>query len=404
MADLLRSAGLEPALHARDSGRPNLIARLRGRGESPPLLLYGHVDVVPADGNEWTHPPFSGALVDGEVWGRGALDMKGGVAMFVAAVLRAAQERLEPSGDVILALLSDEEAGSEAGAAFLVQQRSGLFDEVRFALGEFGAFRHWAAGRTLYPIQVAEKQRCVVRATTRGNGGHAATVVHDTAAEKAARLLTVLARRRLPVHITPPARLMIEAMASALPRAQRMALRLLLVPRLTDRVLNVVGREGDSLDPLLHNTATPTVIRGGGSTNVVPTDVEVDLDGRTLPGQGPRDLVRELRHLAGELADLEIVREEPAPRVDPDLTLFPLLADVLRERDPDGTPIPALLPGYTDARYFAQLGIQTYGFLPMPLPKHITTALIHAPDERVPAEAIEFGADAVYEVIRRYRV
>lgn len=402
VAARLREAGLEPELVGRARDRPNVLARLPGRGDAPPLLLHGHVDVVPASATEWSHPPFSGAVVNGEIWGRGALDMKGGVAMFVVALVRAAAEGFRPAGDVVLALVSDEEAGSHFGAKYLVEKHADVFEGARYALSEFGGFTQWTAGRPLYPIQVAEKQRCLIRATIRGKGGHAATVVKGTAAEKAGRLLLALGKRRLPVHITPVAGLMIEAMASALPPHQRLALRPLLVPRLTDRVLDVFGEDGDRLDPLLHNTVTPTVLRGGESTNVVPTEVTVDLDGRVLPGQTPHDLVRELQQFAAGIAHFELVREEPAPRADPDLTLFPLLADVLRKRDSHGTPIPMLLPAYTDARYFSRLGIQTYGFLPMRLPRHITTALVHAPDERVPADAVEFGADCIYEVIRRF--
>ena len=402
IAELLRSAGLEPAFYARGAQRPNLLARLRGRGASPPLLLYGHVDVVPARASEWVYPPFGADLVDGEVWGRGALDMKGGVAMFLAALLRAAEERFEPAGDVILALLSDEEAGSSFGAAYVVAEHPGLFEGVRYALSEVGAFTQWTAGRPLYPIQVAEKRRCVIQATIRGRGGHGATVVRGTAAEAAGRFLMRLTKSTLPAHVTPLARLMIDSMAPALPSHQRLALRSILRASLTDRILKVFGEDGDTLRPLFHNTATPTVLAGGESTNVVPTELTVTLDGRVLPGYTPYDLVQELRQLLGDVAHFEIVREEPSPRSDPDLTLFPLLAEVLTEGDPRGTPIPMLLPGYTDARYFDRLGIQTYGFLPMRLPRHVTTELIHAPNERVPAEAVQFGADRIYEVLRRY--
>lgn len=398
----LRDAGIEPLFVARDADRPNLVARLRGRGHSPPLLLHAHVDVVPANPSEWSRAPFAGDLVDGEVWGRGALDMKGGVAMFVAAFLRAAAERLEPAGDVILALMSDEEAGSEFGAKYLVEERAELFEGVQYAFSEFGGFTQWTGGRPLYPIQVAEKQRCLIRATIRGAGGHASTVVRGTAAAKAGRLLVTLEKRRLPVHVTPVIRLMIEAMTDALPIHMRLALRPLLVPPFTDRLLDVFGKDGRSLDPLLHNTATPTVVRGGESTNVIPTEVTIDLDGRVLPGQTPGDLVREVEALVPDLAEFEIVREEPPGKADPDLTLFPLLSGIIRERDSHGTPIPMLLPAYTDARYFGRLGIQTYGFLPMRLPRHITTDLIHAPDERIPVDAVEFGADCIYEAIRRY--
>jgi acetylornithine deacetylase/succinyl-diaminopimelate desuccinylase-like protein len=404
VADLLRSAGVELVIAGRHADRPNLVARVSGRGDSPPLLLLGHVDVVPANPDEWSHPPFGGELVDGEVWGRGTLDMKGGVAMFVTALLRVVHERLEPAGDVILALVSDEEAGSEFGAKYLVEERPELFEGIRYGLSEFGAFTQWTGDTQLYPIQVAEKQRCLVRATMRGPGGHASTPVRGTAAAKVGRLLQSLDKRRLPVHVTPVVRLMVEAMADALPLQRRMALRPLLVPALTDRLLDLLGEDAASLDPLLHNTATPTILRGGESTNVIPTEMTVDLDGRVLPGQTPRDLVRELEELVPGVADYELAREEPAARAEPDLTLFPLLADVIREREPHGTPIPMLLPAYTDARYFSRLGIQTYGFLPMRLPKHITTALVHAPNERIPADAVEFGAECVYEVIRRYRV
>jgi acetylornithine deacetylase/succinyl-diaminopimelate desuccinylase-like protein len=402
VAGLLRDTGVEPRFLARDEDRPNLVARLTGRGALPPLLLYGHVDVVPATASEWSHEPFAGEMVDGEVWGRGALDMKGGVAMMVAAILRAARDGLEPAGDLVLALASDEETGSEFGAKFLVEQHAELFEGVRFALSEIGGFTQWVGDRRLYPIQVAEKQRCLVRATMRGAGGHPSTVVRGTAAQKLGRLLRKLEKRRLPVHVTPVVREMLKAMANALPIHERLALGPLTVPAVTDRLLDLFGKDAASLDPLLHNTATPTVLHGGESTNVIPTEITLDLDGRVLPGQSPHDLVRELEALLKELAEFELVDAEPAPRADADLTLYPLLAEILRDHDPGGTPMPTLVPGYTDARYFAQLGIQTYGFLPMRLPKHITTALIHAPNERVPAEAVNFGTSCVYEAIRRY--
>ena len=404
VAVLLRERGIEPLVVGLEPERPNLIARLPGRGSSPPLLLYGHLDVVPASPAEWTRPPFDAELVDGEVWGRGTLDMKGGVAMMLSAFLRVAAERLEPAGDLILALTSDEETGSEFGAKYLVEEHADHFDGVRYALSEFGGFTQWTGGRPLYPIQVAEKQRCLVRATIRGTGGHPSTVVGGTAAGKVGRVLRALEKRRLPVHVTPVVRSMLEAMAGALPLHERLALRPILIPAFTDRLLDLFGKDGAALDPLLHNMATPTVLRGGDSTNVIPTEVMVDLDGRVLPGQTPVDLVRELEALLPGLAEFEIVREEPAVRADPDLTLYPILAEIIQEREPAGTPFPMLLPGYTDARYFSRLGIQTYGFLPMRLPKHITTKLIHAADERVPADAIEFGAECVYEVVRRYRV
>ncbi len=402
LASVLEAAGVECRFVAKEPERPNLVARVGGAGAAPPLLLYGHVDVVPARAEEWANPPFAGVVADGVIWGRGALDMKGGVAMLVAALLRIAARPKPPQADLLLALTSDEERGSRLGARFLVDEHADLFSGVRYAFGEIGGFTEWIGGRRLYPIQVAEKQRCLVRATVRGAGGHASTVVRGTAAAKLGRLLRRLDATRLPAHVTPQARQMVGAMAEALPAHQRLALAGLLREPATNTLIRVLGKEAAPLDAILHNTATPTVIQGGESSNVIPTEIIVDLDGRVLPGQTPADLVRELEDFAGDLARFELVDEEPAARADPDMRLYPMLADVIRSHDPGGVPIPALLSGYTDARHFARLGIQTYGFLPMRLPREISVDLIHAPDERVPADALAFGVACLVEAIDRY--
>jgi acetylornithine deacetylase/succinyl-diaminopimelate desuccinylase-like protein len=399
---LLEQAGVDHEYFALEHARPNLVARVAGRGDAPPLLLYGHVDVVPADPPEWKHPPFGGELIDGEVWGRGALDMKGGVAILLSSLMRVASSDTPPPGDVILALTTDEEAGSRTGMKFLVQEHADLFHGVRHALSEFGGYTLWHGNRRFVPIQVAEKQRCLITATVRGPGGHASTLVRDPASKKLGELLSLIATRRLPVHVTATARLMLEAMAQELPRHEQLLLRSALAPRFARSLLAFSGAAGRMLTPLLCNTATPTVVSGGEATNVIPSELRVELDGRVLPGMTASDLLAELRALAGGLATFELVSEEPAVAIDPDLSLLPLLADIVRERDPGCFPIPMLLPGYTDARFVSKLGIQTYGFLPMRLPRHLDLSLVHAADERVPAEAIEFGVSCVVDVIDRY--
>ena len=401
--ELLTAAGIESKIFAQDDDRPNLIARLEGRGEAPPLLLYGHVDVVTTTGQQWSHEPFAADVVDGVVWGRGALDMKSGVAMIVHAFIRAHEEG-PPPGDLVLAVLSDEENGGNFGARFLVEEHPEQFDGIRHALGEFGGATVHLGGRAFYPIQVAEKQICWLRGVVRGPGGHGAIGVRGSAIGKLGKILRKLDNGHLPIHVTPAARAWIEGMADALPRAQSLVLRSLLDPRLAEATLRL--SRGDQLRPLeraLRNTVSPTILHAGEKINVIPSQVELELDGRSLPGFGPDDLIREVRDLVGPDLELELVRHDPgAP--DPDLSYLPTLSQILRELDPNAVPVPMLQIGVTDGRFFSRLGIQTYGYLPLRLPQGFEfMKLIHAADERVPADAVRFGAEAVSRAIERYR-
>jgi acetylornithine deacetylase/succinyl-diaminopimelate desuccinylase-like protein len=398
---LLEDAGCEVELYAKDPARPNLVSRLQGNGSRTPLLLQGHVDVVTTSGQNWTRPPFGGELVDGYVWGRGALDMKGGVAMMVSAFLRAAREQTQLPGDVILTVLADEENGGDFGAKFLVEDHAHLFDGVQWSLGEFGGFTLEFGGRRLYPIQVAEKQICWLKARVPGRAGHGAIVQRGGTMSRLGKFLRDLDRKRTPVHVTPPARAMIEGIANAVARPQRELLLALLKPRLTDRLLPLLGERSATMEPLLRNTVNATIVRAGEKVNVVPAFVDVELDARALPGFDPDDVLAEVQALVGDDVDLELVRYDPGPP-EPRLAQFEALAGIIRELEPGAVPVPLLQAGVTDARFFAQLGIQNYGFLPLKLPGDFRfTTLIHAPDERVPAEAIEFGAEAVFRALTR---
>jgi acetylornithine deacetylase/succinyl-diaminopimelate desuccinylase-like protein len=397
----LEDAGCETQTYEREPGRPNLVSRLAG-GAAPPLLLQGHVDVVTTAGQRWTHPPFEGRLVDGELWGRGALDMKGGVAMLVTAFLRARRESAQLPGDVVLLVLSDEEHGGDNGARFLVQEHPELFEGMRYAIGEFGGFTLPIAGRRFYPIQVAEKQICWLRATVRGPGGHGAFVQRGGTLARLGKLLRDLDRKRMPVHVTPVVRDFVERVAAELPRKEATVMRALLKPRLTDAALRLLGDRAATIEPMLRNTVNATIVRGGSKINVVPSEIELELDGRALPGFSPELLIAELHELAGDDVEIELVRHDPGPPA-PDLGLFETLAGVLRELDPEAIPVPLLQIGVTDGRFFARAGIQTYGFLPMRLPDEFAfTKLIHAADERIPVEALEFGAEAVWRAIQRF--
>ncbi|HWH05700.1 MAG TPA: M20/M25/M40 family metallo-hydrolase, partial [Gaiellaceae bacterium] len=277
LRDRLEAAGIETQTFALDPERPNLVARIAG-GDAPPLLLQGHVDVVTTEGQAWAQPPFEGRLVDGEIWGRGALDMKGGVAMLVHAFLRVQEEGLRPPGDVVLALLSDEEGGGDLGARFLVEQHPELFAGMRYALGEFGGFTLHAGGRRFYPIQVAEKQICWLRARVRGPGGHGAMINRGGTMARLAKLLRDLDRGRLPYHLTPVVRDTFETMADALPRPQAAVIRGLLKPRLAEASLRLLGEQGRLFEPMLRNTVSATIVHGGAKVNVVPSEIELELD------------------------------------------------------------------------------------------------------------------------------
>jgi acetylornithine deacetylase/succinyl-diaminopimelate desuccinylase-like protein len=399
---LLTEAGFETILLAKDPNRPNLIARFKGQGNAPPLLLYGHVDVVTTLGQAWTHPPFEGGIVDGCVWGRGAVDMKGGVAMMLAAFLRAKAEALSTSGDVVLAILSDEEGGGDFGAKYLVQNHPGQFKDIRYALGEFGGARFYFGRKKLYLIMVAEKQICWMQAHVRGPGGHGAFPMRGGAMAKLARVLQQLERRHLPVHVTAAARQMVEGMASALSFPQNLILRQLLNPRLTDLMLRLLGARGQGLRPLFYNTVNATIVRGGDKINVIPSEISLQLDGRLLPGFSPDDMKAELHRLIGDELELEVIRHDSAPP-EPDMGFFDTLAEILREADPGALPVPMFMPGVTDGRFFSRLGIQTYGFTPMNLPPALNLQQkAHAADERIPVEALEFGANAIYKALQRY--
>jgi acetylornithine deacetylase/succinyl-diaminopimelate desuccinylase-like protein len=400
---LLTEAGIATETLAAEAERPNLLARLPG-GDAPPLLLQGHVDVVPTDGQEWDEPPFSGVRRDGFVWGRGALDMKGGVAMMVAAMLRTAEAAVEPAGDVLLLVLSDEETGGDVGAKYLVENHPERFADVEYAIGEFGGFPLRIDGTEFYPIQVAEKRVCWLEATVTGRGGHASRPQRDGAMHALGKLLTRLTERRLPVRVTPPAREFVEALAAEAEPERAEQLRGLLDPERTDEILDELGPVAERLDPMLHNTVSPTVVDGGGKVNVHPAEVDLRLDARLLPGVTPDEFLEEVWEVIGDIdgVEFEVVRFDGGDG-GVDMELFDLLSDSLTENRPEAVPVPFLLTGATDGRFFERLDIQPYGYTPLKLPPTFEfEPLVHAANERVPAEAIRFGTDTLSTVIREY--
>lgn len=399
---LLKDAGVETTLLAKTPERPNLIARLKGEGKAPPLLLYGHVDVVTTEGQQWTHPPFEGRIMDGYIWGRGALDMKSGVAMLLAAFLKAKAEKATLPGDVIFCAVADEEAGGDYGSRFLVNEHADLFKDVKYAFGEFGGFNMSMGGKRMVPIMVAEKQCCWMKVTFHGRGGHGSMPVHHQAMAKLARTLSLLDQKQLPYHLTPAVRLMLTSIADALGGVTGLAVRALTSPLLAEAIIGTLGERGSIFAPLLHNTISPTILKASDKVNVIPSEVSIGLDGRLLPGFTPKDMENEMHALLGTDFDLEVLEYDPGPST-PNMGLFDTLGAVIKEFDPQGIAVPYVMSGVTDARFFTKLGIQTYGFTPLQLPDDFSfIGTIHAADERVPVVALDFGVQAIFQAIQRF--
>ena len=402
--NLLQEAGLESQIYAKDENRPNLVCRIRGAGQAPPILVYGHVDVVTTKDQHWTHPPFEGKIADGFLWGRGALDMKGGVAMMIAAMIKLKEEEVMPAGDVIFLALSDEEAFGEYGANYMVAEHPEVFNGVKYALGEFGGFNITLSGKRFYPIQVAEKQSCQIKITAQGPGGHGSSIVQGNAMGKLGDVLTKLSNARLPFHETAPVRQMIEQMAAAFSFPMNLGIKMLLIPMLSGFLLKQLGGVGNAFLPMFHNTVNATIVRGGEKINVVPSEVAVWLDGRMLPGFESDMFIEEIKALVSqEGVRVEVSKYDPGPSTI-DMGLFDHLAGVLKTLDPDGVPVSYLLAAVTDGRILARLGIQFYGFIPMKLPEGFEFfSLAHAADERIPVEALSFGVEGIYQALKTYK-
>lgn len=400
--DLLEGAGLAVKMAGRDPGRPNLITRLKGDGSAPPLMFYGHADVVAADEQVWRYPPFGAEIADGYVWGRGALDMKGGLAMMIAALLEAKDKGIKPAGDIIFAALSDEEAGGDLGAKYLVEHHREYFSGTRFAIGEFGGTAMYFQGKRFYPIQITEKAICWLEAKITGPGGHGAIPLRGGAMAKLSRFLKQIDELSLPPHITPVTRRMIETIAGHLFFPAGMLLRQLVNPLLTGWVLKLLGNKGKSFHPMLYHTVNPTIVQGGHKINVIPSEITIQLDGRILPGFSPQDLIAEIIRSVDSGIDIRLIRHDPGP-AHPDMGMYPLICDVLKENDPQGIPVPMMLAGVTDGRHFSRIGIQTYGFTPMNLPPEFDFySVIHAADERIPVESVHFGVRTLFSLLQRY--
>jgi acetylornithine deacetylase/succinyl-diaminopimelate desuccinylase-like protein len=405
VARALAEVGLRPELLEGKPSRTNVVVRHRGTGKLPPLLLTAHLDVVEADPSKWRRPPFSGEEYEGCLWGRGAIDRKNMAAMSTAIMRRLAATETRLDRDVIFAAVADEEAGCDLGSRFLVEQHRSKV-EAEYALGESGGFSLHLGDTTFYPVQVAEKGFCWIRARIQGEPGHGSMPRHDSVVTRLGEALTRLGEAHLPVHATSYVSEFLDAVRARQPAIVQPLVKLVARPQLLARVARLVpgASVARSFQALLANTAAATVVRAGNKTNVIPGLAEFEIDGRTLPGQTDADLLAELREVLGPDVELEIMKSAPPTVTEPVASpLFDIIKRQVEARDPGSIVVPYLIPGFTDAKYFSQMGARWYGFSPVKIEKGsgIRFAdMFHGHDERVPVAGLAWGVEALDAVVR----
>jgi len=407
IAGVLKSEGIEPIVLESTPGRGNVIARLKGTGDAPPLLLYGHTDVVPAEPQYWTHPPFAGEVADGFVWGRGAVDMKGTVAQQLVTLLLLKRNNVVLKRDVIFAATADEEIGGEDsyGVAWLIKHHPDLL-RAEFGLTELGGYNMDFAGKQLYPIQIAEKGTCWLKVRAKGRPGHASMPHDDNAVVHLARAVDRLAAHGLPYHLCEAAAGFLDAAAQAIGGPTAKTLRRLKTAQSAKQILengSGLGELKPFFTALLHNTATPTGLAAGYKTNVIPSMAEATIDGRTLPGYDTESFLREVHTVLGDGFEYEVTNESPPLQTSRDTVLFKLMAAMLERYDSHGAAAPYMMTGATDAKYLAKLGVPSYGFAPMKMPPGFNLSeLFHSHDERAPVEGLGWGVQVLYDVVAEY--
>ena len=379
-------------------GRGNVVTRLRGADPSRgALLVHGHLDVVPAEAADWSVHPFSGAVSDGYVWGRGAIDMKNMIGMMIAVARHLKRTGTVPPRDLVFAFVADEEAGGKYGCGWLVENRPDLFEGVTEAIGEVGGFsltvpRSDGGDKRLYLIETAEKGMRWMRLTARGRAGHGSFVHDDNAVTTLAGAVDRLGRYQFPVVLTDTVAQFLTAVGEETGHSFDPD-----SPDL-DGVVAKLGPIGRIVGATLRDSANPTMLKAGYKANVIPGSAEAVVDCRILPGHAG-EFEATVDELIGPDVTREWITDLPAYETSFDGDLVDAMNAALLAVDSDARIVPYMLSGGTDAKHFARLGIRCFGFIPLRLPPELDfAALFHGVDERVPVESLTFGT----EVLERF--
>ncbi|MEQ6899699.1 M20/M25/M40 family metallo-hydrolase [Nocardioides sp. YIM 152588] len=385
VAARLEEVGVPAEIIETAPGRANVVARWGGDGErEDALLVHGHLDVVPAAAEDWTVDPFSGEVQDGYVWGRGAVDMKDFDAM-VLAVVRARQTAgRAPARPVVLCFTADEEAGGHHGAEVLVRDRPELFEGCTEAVGEVGGFSTTVRGQRLYLIEAAERGMAWMRLTARGRAGHGSMINDENAVTRLASAIARIGAHEWPLRLTPTMRTLLATVGEVVGEEA--------TPENAVALMEEFGSATRMLGAVLRNSANPTMLDAGYKVNVIPSEATAHVDGRFLPGYED-EFFATLAELIGDDVTTEFVSRQPPWEMPYDGAVVDAMTRSLVAEDPDALVAPFLMSAGTDAKHFGRLGMRTYGFTPLRLPADLDfTALFHGVDERVPVDALEFGA------------
>jgi acetylornithine deacetylase/succinyl-diaminopimelate desuccinylase-like protein len=389
---LLEDAGFECELLAAVPGRPNLVARLRGRSDGPRLCFLGHVDTVLADAADWSVDPWAGELRDDCVWGRGAIDMKSQVAAEIAAATSLAQEGWRPeAGELLVVVTADEEAGAVHGAKWLCEEHP---DKVRadLVVNEGGGDPFDFEGRRIYLVGVAEKGVFRFTLSTSGRAGHASVPrIGDNALAKLAPLIEAIAERRPALELSPEPEAFLDALGvghdgdldAALAEVESRDPRVALV-----------------LEPTLGVTLAPTMVRASEKINVIPAHAELKVDCRVPPGLDADHARRRVEEvLGGDGYELRFDEQVVGNRSPIESELMGHIERFLAREQPGAAITPAVLPGFTDSRWFREAfpDCVAYGFFPRSrMDLFEAFPLIHSADERIPVEDLGMASRFFY--------
>lgn len=391
----LAEVGISAKIYESAPGRCNVIAKFEGVDSARPgLVVHGHLDVVPANADDWQVDPFAAEIRDGAIWGRGAVDMKNVDAMILAIVRNWKRSGFKPPRDILLAFFADEEAGSNFGSRYMTREHPEVFNGCSEAISEVGGFSVTLHnGKRLYFIEAAQKGIHWIKLTASGRAGHGSMVNDDNAITQLSDAVAKLGQYSWPQRYTRTVKVLFRKIAEATGRPYNEEdLRPLL---------NEIGPTARMIGATLSNTANPTMLDAGYKANVIPGSASAVIDGRFLPGYED-ELNSTIRSIVGPEIEIETLTRDIALEVNFTGPLVDAMCAAIIEQDPEGIPVPYLMSGGTDNKALSELGIIGYGFSPLRLPADLDfMALFHGVDERVPIESLHFGVRALDSFLRR---